>query len=160
MEEISSKNSTNAREFRRLRAVELFETGIKQIEIAKALGVTRGAVCQWIKTYKENGKAALCYKKYSKNPCRLSQEQQTELVEMLKEGAEKYGFQGQIWTQARVSDLIMRKFGIRYHSNHIGKLLKKLGWSWQKPVLRASQRNEDDISDWCEHRWPEIKKSR
>ena len=78
---------------------------------------------------------------------------------MLNEGAENHGYQGQVWTQARVGDLIMRKFGIRYHFNHIGKLLKKLGWSWQKPIHRASQRNEDEVRKWCENRWPEIKKS-
>ncbi len=159
MENINSKNSTDAKEFRRFRAVELFESGVKAIRIAEMLGVTRGAVSQWLKIYRENGKSALAHKKYCKNPCRLSQEQQGKLVEMLNEGAEKHGYQGQIWTQARVASLIMKKFGIKYHFNHIGKLLKKLGWSWQKPVHRASQRNEDEAHEWCEKRWPEIKKS-
>ena len=126
MKELSSKNSDDAKEFRRFRAVELFESGVKAIRIAEMLGVTRGAVSQWLKVYKENGKSALAHKKYCKNPCRLSLEQQGELVKMLNEGAEKHGYQGQIWTQARVGDLIIRKFGIRYHFHHIGKLLKKL----------------------------------
>ena len=159
MKEINSKNSTDVKEFRRYRAVELFESGVKAIRIAEMLGVTRGAVSQWLKVYRESGKSALAHKKYSKNPCRLSLEQQCELVEMLNEGPEAHGYQGQIWTQARVGDLIMRKFGIRYHFNHIGKLLKKLGWSWQKPIHRAFQRTEEDVREWCENRWPEIKKS-
>ena len=156
--EANSKKSTNVREFRRLRAVELFETGIKPIRIAQMLGVTRGAVSQWLKKYREQGKAALCYKKYSRKSCRLSPEQHEELVRMLKSGAEKYGYQGQVWTQARVRELIQRQFGVQYHLNHIGKILKKMGWSWQKPRLKAIQRNEAEVREWCEVRWPAIKK--
>ena len=77
---------------------------------------------------------------------------------MLKSGAEKYGYQGQVWTQARVRELIQRQFGVQYHLNHIGKLLQKLGWSWQKPGLKALQRNEAEVREWCEVRWPAIKK--
>ena len=157
--EVNSKKSTNVREFRRLRAVELFETGIRPIRIAEMLGVTRGAVSQWLKKYREHGKASLCQKKYSKNPCRLSADQREKLVRMLKSGAEKYGYQGQVWTQARVRELIQRQFGVQYHLNHIGKLLRKLGWSWQKPRLKAIQRNEAEVREWCEVRWPAIKKS-
>lgn len=159
MEELKSKDSTHAKEFRRLRAVEFFEAGYKPIRIAEMLGVTRGAVSQWLKVYREFGKNALRYRKYCKNFCRLSPEQQEKLLEMLKDGAEKHGYQGDIWTQARVGELIMRNFGVQYHLNHVGKLLKKLGWSWQKPILRATQRKENEIREWRENRWPAIKKS-
>lgn len=159
MKEINSKNSTNAKEFRRLRAVELFEAGYKPVQIAKMLGVTRGAVSQWLKICREQGKSALRHKKYCKNPCRLSNSQREELQTMLKNGAEYYGYSGNVWTQARVAELIMRKFGIKYHFNHIGKLLGKMGWSWQKPIRRALQRNAGEVRNWRENRWPAIKKS-
>lgn len=96
-----------------------------------------------------------------KNTVRLhavSADQREELVRMLKSGAEQYGYQGQVWTRARVRELIQRQFGVKYHLSYIGKLLKKLGWSWQKPRLKAIQRNEAEVREWCEVRWPAIKK--
>lgn len=153
-----SNTSQNVREFRRLRAVELYEQGWRPIRIAEVLGVTRGAVSQWLKRYQEEGIEALRYKKVSKKPCRLSQSQKGELVDMLSQGAENFGYAGQIWTQARVGELIERKFGVCYHLNHVGKILKACGWTCQKPVLRASQRNDEAVRQWCAERWPELKK--
>lgn len=156
--ETLSKTSRDAREFRRLRAVELYKQGWRPVRIADALGVTRGAVSQWLKLYREKGIEALRYKRISKKPARLSQPQKVELVAMLSQGAESFGYVGQIWTQARVGELIERKFGVRYHLNHVGKILKACGWTYQKPVSRASQRNEEAVRQWCAERWPELKK--
>lgn len=156
--ETPSKTSQHAREFKRLRAVELYEQGWRPVRIAEALGVTRGAVSQWLKRYREKGIEALQYKKIAKKPARLSQPQKAMLVVMLSQGAENFGYVGQIWTQARVAELIERKFGINYHVNHVGKILKACGWTYQKPMSRASQRNEEAVKQWCTEQWPEIKK--
>lgn len=153
-----SKTSQDVREFRRLRAVELYEQGWRAIRIADALGVTRGAVSQWLKLYQEKGLESLRYKRVAKKPARLSQQQKIELVAMLSQGAENFGYVGQIWTQARVGELIKRKFGVCYHLNHVGKILKACGWTYQKPALRASQRNDEAVRQWCTERWPELKK--
>lgn len=138
--------------------MELYEQGWLPVRIAEALGVTRGAVSQWLKLYREKGIEALRYKKISKKPARLSPPQRAELVAMLSQGAENFGYAGQIWTQARVGELIERKFGVCYHLNHVGKILKACGWTYQKPVLRASQRNDEAVKQWCAERWPELKK--
>lgn len=156
--ETLSKTSREAREFRRLRAVELYEQGWRPVRIADVLGVTRGAVSQWLKLYREKGIEALRYKRISKKPAKLSPSQKVELVAMLCRGAESFGYVGQIWTQARVGELIERKFGVRYHVNHVGKILKACGWTYQKPESRASQRNEESVRQWCVERWPELKK--
>jgi len=154
-----SKNSQNIREYRRLRAIELYEQGWRPIRIAEALGVTRGAVSQWMKVYREKGIEALRYRKVSKKPSRLSQEQKAELVAMLHQGPEMFGYVGYIWTQARVGELIQRKFGVSYNVNHVGRILKTCGWTCQKPVSRALQRNDEAVRQWCHERWPEIKKT-
>lgn len=138
--------------------MELYEQGWKAIRIAEALGVTQGAVSQWLSAYRKEGIDALRYRKVSKKPARLSAEQLIALVAMLRQGPEAFGYVGQVWTQARVGELIERTFGVSYHLNHVGKVLKKCGWTCQKPVTRASQRNDDAARKWCEERWPEIKK--
>jgi len=157
--ETHSKNSRNIREYRRLRAMELYEQGWRPIRIAEALGVTRGAVSQWMKAYREKGIEALRYRKVSKKPARLSQEQKTELVAMLQQGPERFGYVGHVWTQARVGELIKRKFGVSYSVDHVGRILKGCGWTYQKPVSRASQRKEETIRQWCHEYWPEVKKN-
>ncbi len=91
--ELPSSKAKNVREYRRLRAVELFESGMKQAAIARALNVTRGAVSQWLSAYRGKGLEALRYRKITKNPCRLSQEQKDELRKLLALGAEHFGYQ-------------------------------------------------------------------
>jgi hypothetical protein len=83
-----------------------------------------------------------------------------QLLELLSQGAESFGFQGNVWTQPRVATLIRDRFGISYHPDHVGRILKAGGWSSQKPVHRASQRNEAAIQRWKEERWPQNKKRR
>jgi transposase len=91
---------------------------------------------------------------------RLSSEQREQLLELLSQGAQALGFLGNVWTQPRIATLIRDPFGISYHPAQFGRILKAWGWSSQKPVHRASQRNEAAIQRWQEERWPQIKKRR
>src|SRR5512135_3209690 len=146
------------REERRKRAWELKEQGWQQQEIAQALGVSKGAVSQWMKRGREGGIEALkAHPPMGVKP-RLSAEQKAQFPALLAKGAEAYGFRGDVWTASRVAEVIARTFGVRYHRDHVGRLLREAGWSRQKPVERASQRNEEAIKKWSQERWPEIKK--
>jgi transposase len=89
----------------------------------------------------------------------LSPDQQQHLLAMLSEGAEAHGFRGQVWTQPRIARLIKRAFGVVYHPRHVGRLLKRLKWSPQKPAHRASQRDEAAIERWRTETWEALKKS-
>ena len=121
-----SKTSNDSREFRRLRAVELYEQGWRPARIAEALDVSRGAVSQWLKIYREEGVDALHSKKGAKKPSRLTPEQQDKLIAMLSGAPEDFGLAGLVWTRARTVELIEREFGISYHVGHVGKILKRL----------------------------------
>lgn len=55
-------------------------------------------------------------------------------------GAEAYGFGGDVWTAKRIADVIWRAFGVRYHPDHVSRLLRQAGWSVQRPIQRATQR--------------------
>jgi transposase len=76
---------------------------------------------------------------------RLSAEQKAQMPDLLAKGAEAYGFRGDVWTTNRVAQVIARTFGVRYHRDHVGRLMREAGWSRQKPVERASQRNEQPL---------------
>lgn len=146
------------REARRLRAWELKQQGWKQNKIAEALGVTEGAVSQWISKARDHGVEALYSRKGGGPKPRLSDEQLARLPALLEQGPAAYGFRGDVWTRPRVVTVIEREFGVTYTPQHVGNLLRKVGWSRQKPVQRASQRDEEAIEAWREERWPALKK--
>ena len=146
------------REERRKRAWELKQAGWKQKDIAVALGVTEGAVSQWMKSGREGGEAALKAHPAKGAPPRLTAEQQAHIPMVLAKGASAYGFAGEVWNSRRLAVAIKREFGVSYHPDHCGYLVRKMGYSMQKPVQRATQRNDEAIKAWYEERWPAIKK--
>jgi transposase len=146
------------REARRKRAWELKEQGWQQKEIAQALGVSKGAVSQWMTRGRAGGVEALKAHPPTGVKPRLSAEQKAQIPAVLAKGAEAHGFRGDVWTARRVAEVIARTFGVRYHRDHVGRLLREAGWSRQQPIERATQRNEDAIKQWSQQRWPAIKK--
>lgn len=151
--------SKDQREYRRLCAWNMHLQGYRQCEIARALGVTAGAVCQWIKKATEEGVEALKKAPHKGRTRRLSEEQLAELPRHLAQGAESYGFRGDVWTQERVAVVIERVFGVKYHPYHMYRILRIIGFSQQKPIRRATQRNEEAIQRWKDEEWPRLKKS-
>ena len=128
------------KEARRVQAYALKQKGWKQVRIAQALGVTKGAVSQWMKCAQQAGKAGLAARPRCGAPRRLSEAQLQVLPEFLSHGAEAYGFRGEVWTCARVGKVIEQEFEVTYDKSQVSRLLKQIAWTPQKPVERASQR--------------------
>ena len=153
-----SKEAADWREGRRLRACELKKEGWSQQQIAEALGVSKGAVSQWMKRAREGGVEALKRRPAPGASPRLSEEQRTKLPELLARGAPAHGFRGDVWTCGRVAEVIRKEFGVSYHPAHVSRLLKALRQSLQKPQRRANQRDEEAVEHWKQQRWPSLKK--
>ena len=158
MDNSLSKEATDWREGRRLRAFELKQEGWPQQQIADALGVSKGAVSQWMKRAREGGVQALKRQPAPGASPRLSEQERAKVPELLAQGAEAHGFRGDVWTCERVAIVIRKEFGVSYHPAHVSRLLKALRQSLQKPQRRANQRDEEAIESWKEHRWPQLKK--
>jgi transposase len=110
-----SRRPTDWREGRRLRAWELNEQGWTQRAIARALGVTEGAVSQWCTRARDHGAEALRRRITPGSAPKLPAERLAQLPAFLTLGAEAFGFQGQVWTTRRVAAVLERVFGVRYH---------------------------------------------
>lgn len=123
MDEKKQKEPKDWREARRLRAWELKQKGWRQKDIAEALGVSKGAVSQWLKKADSEGVEALRKRTGGGPKPRLSVAQLNQLPALLSQGAEHFGFRGDIWTRARVAAVIHQTFGVRYSRTHIG-------WRW------------------------------
>ena len=124
----------------------------------RSAGVSAGAVSQWLKRARAEGIEALRQRKGGGPKRRLSEEQLAALPALLAQGAEHFGFRGDVWTQPRVAALIKREFGVSYHPRHVGRLLKQVKWSRQKPLERAAQRQEAAIEQWRADSWEDLKK--
>jgi transposase len=169
MNSLLSHQATDWREGRRLRAYELAQQGWKQRTIAQALGVTEGAVSQWLKRARTQGTTALQKRSSPGAPPKLTPQQKAYLPTLLAQGAPAFGFVGDVWTAKRVGDVwtakrvgvvIERQWHVRYHDAYVAKLLHACGWSRQKPTRRARQRNEAAIQEWHEVRLPALKQRR
>jgi transposase len=114
------------REERRVRAWSLKQAGWKQKDIARAVGVTEGAVSQWLKRAREQGVAALKSHPSAGPRSRLTREQREHLRSLLTQGALAHGYPEAVWTSRRVADLIQRVFGVRSHRAHCSRLLRAL----------------------------------
>jgi transposase len=161
MDNSLSKEATDWREGRRFRAFELKQQGWSQQRIAEALGVSKGAVSQWMKRARHGGGAQALKRQPAPGALpRLSDQERTQLPELLAQGAQAHGFRGEVWTCERVAIVIRRKFGVSYHPAHVSRVVRALGLSLQKPQRRAEQRDEEAIEHWKEEKWPSLKKGR
>jgi transposase len=147
-------------ERRRRRAIALLGRGRPASEVAQELGTTMRSVHRWWRAYQEQGEEALVAIPHPGKPCRLSKRQREGLIQRLLRGAKANGFDTDLWTCPRIAELIERHYGVRYHVDHIPRLMASLNWSCQKPEGRAVERDEKAIQHWVANDWPRIKKRR
>ena len=145
-------------ERRRRRAIALLQEGRAPVEVARLVGVDRRSVRRWHAAYRKQGARGLAARPAPGRPAKLSARQRRQLERMLLRGAAASGFESDLWTCPRVAQVIRRRFGIGYHVDHIGRLLRSLGFTPQRPTRRALERDENGIQRWVKRDWPRIKK--
>jgi transposase len=149
------KRDFDALERRRMKAGRLLEKGIPPCEVARQLGVDRQSVYRWEKALAESGRAGLKKAGRAGRKPRLGVAEMARLKKILLEGAEAVGYPNGLWTCPRVGDVIEREFGVTFAESHVWWLLRRMGWSPQRPTGRAIERA---ITRWKKERWPAVKK--
>ena len=145
-------------EARRLHALSLLQQGLAPVEVARRVGVDRRSVRRWKATARTGGRDAVRARPVPGRPPKLDAGERRRLEQVLLRGAHVAGFATDLWTCPRVATVIRREFGVRYHVDHLGRLLRRLGWSPQKPERRARERDEAGIRRWLRVELPRIKK--
>jgi transposase len=138
--------------------MELLEGGLTMEEVSHRVGTSIASVSRWRQAVAEGGLAALAAKPVPGRPSKLSPVQCSRLLDVLLEGAMAYGYPNEIWTLKRIARVILKEFGVRYHPNHVWRILRDLRWSCQVPQRRPVQRDEEAIEHWKRYKWPHIKK--
>lgn len=138
----------------------MFRRGKRQADVVTALGVSRSTASEWYAAWSKGGRAALAGAGRAGRLPRLSDEQLAEVVAALKKGPRANGFPTDLWTLARVAEVIETVTAVRYGTTQTWEILRKrLGWSRQRPARRALERNDDAIAAWVANDWPRIKKA-
>ena len=145
-------------EERRLNGLTLLERGLSQAEVARRLGVTPVAVCQWRSAADEGGAHALRAIPRPGRPPLVAREHQAALPGMLARGALAYGFSTDLWTIPRIGKVVQTEWGTRYSSTAIWRMLKRHGLSWQKPRRQAREKDLRAVRNWTNRSWPRYKK--
>lgn len=146
-------------EARRLKAWKLLREGVAPVDVARRLGVGRRSVRRWRAEADRKGSRGLDARPASGRPSRLTERWREALVNCLLTGARACGFPTDLWTCPRVAELIRRRFKVRYHVDHVSRLLRALGFSPQKPERRARERDEAAMRGWIRTEWPRVKKT-
>lgn len=160
MNELDGRNlSHEALEEIRIRAVKRVESGESPEDVIAALGLHRSSIYKWIAAYREGGLDALKSRKAAGPAPKLSGPQFRGLFVIITHGNPlQLGFEFALWTRAMVRQVIREEFDVRLSDVSVGRLLRKMGLSPQRPLRRAYQRDEERVKAWREHAYPEIQK--
>ena len=150
--------SARVLEARRRRALALVEQGLSFNAAARVLGCAPSSVMRWMDAHRRHGEAGLKVRSAPGRPRRLTVKQEARLLRELLRGPAAHGYGTDLWTTQRIAEVIERKFGVRYHRDHVGRLLARCGWSPQKPERCARERDEAAIARWKRTRWPRAKR--
>ena len=153
------KGSADLLEDRRYRALALWDSGLSLHEVGRRIRCAPSSVMRWLRARRRGGPRALRVRRSPGRPLKLGRSERRRLLKLLLKGAPAHGYRTQLWTTARIAEVVWRAFGVRYHRDHIGRLMHNLNWSPQKPETRAVERDEEAIERWKRKDWPRLKKT-
>lgn len=136
-------------EKRRQRAVEAVNKDKMTVaSVSRRFQVNIRTLYRWLAAYNESGVKGIQAKPAPGAPRKLEKSNLKLLEKKILKGARAAGFPNDLWTCARVAELIHKEFGIEYHFNHVGKILAQMGWSPQRPEKRAIESDDRRILGW------------
>lgn len=144
----------------RLRAVKAIREGQSATEIAKAYGINRRTVYGWMAKYLNGGQNALMAKPISGRPPKITPEQMQWIADAVREKTpQQFKFEFALWTLKIISKLVEKQFNVTLSVSTLSRVMKLLGFSTQKPLYQAWQRDEKLVRKWEQETWPEIRKN-
>lgn len=142
----------------RVRAVrQIIERNERPEDVADAYGLARSTVYGWVAKFHRGGWVALEAKPIPGRPGKLTQRQMNRLVKLVTERDPRqlrFGFA--LWTRTMIGELILREFGVSLSVGAVGRLLRRLGLSPQRPLYRAYQQDPEAVARWKREEYPAI----
>ncbi len=142
----------------KLTAVRLLRQGLSVSAVARAVDRSRVTIWKWETAYRKRGEEGLAVRRSPGRPRKLNDRQLFRLIFFLARGPAAYGFRGEVWTLPRIAKVIEKEFGVRYDPSHVRRLLIRLGFSHQRPELRASDRDDRAVQRFRRRVWPQFRR--
>ena len=143
------KGSAEKLEARRRLAASMLMKGRGIREVARTIGAAPSSVKRWKDALEEGGKNALKSKPHTGRPARLSAKQRQDLLHILNQGPRAANLRADQWTCRRVGTVIRRSFGVKYHPDHVSRILRALGWKYKgKSSLPSKRKTEQHHAQW------------
>ena len=144
----------------RTLAVGALRKGMHPEDVADLYDVGRSTVYNWWKEYQKKGPAALIVKNAPGRTPRLTEKQREQLRKLVVgKDPRQLQFDFALWTRQMVRDLIKSKFGVSYTPQAVGNILRDMGLSPQRPLVRAYEQNPERVRKWKEEEYPAIVKA-
>ena len=149
-----------AQEDLRRKAVKAVLGGMKQVEAAKVLGVTRQAIGKWLKAHRQGGLKTLKAKRQGRpRGGSLLGWQSAQIAKSVVDRCpDQLKMPFYLWTREAVGQLIERRFGVRLSVWTVGRYLARWGFTPQKPMRRAFEKNPEAVHRWLDEKYPAILK--
>jgi transposase len=146
-------------EYIRIQAVKAVRIKKQSPEdVIKTFGMHRTNIYKWLRWYDANGYEGLKSTKSLGPESRLTVRQERELIKLLLKNPLQLRFEYALWTIDMIVGLISRKFSVNYSKVQVGRLMKKLGLSRQRPLERAIEQDPKKVKDWLTKHYPAIKR--
>jgi transposase len=155
-----SDGSPEVLEYRRRLAVERLLDGYSTAAVAGFLDVDPSSVRRWWAAFRQQGITGLAAQPAPGRPRKLSRTQEKVVLRWLADSPTEHGFPTELWTGARVAELIGRELGIAFHPRSLQRWLRAHGLTPQRPQRVPRERNPQAIAAWLATDWPRIKKRR
>lgn len=142
----------------RIRAVQRVEAGESPEDVIRVLGFGRTVIYDWLAKYRQGGIDALRAKPIAGRPSKLQGKQLKWLYGTItSKNPSQLRFEFALWTRGMVRTLIREKYGVRLSDVSVGRLLRKLGLSPQKPLRRAYEQDPQKVQQWLDEEYPKIR---
>jgi len=147
-------------DLRRRVVAALMEEGISQVEAARTFGVSRMSIHNWLRAVERGGVSALkARKRGPKGGIRLAGYQAATVVRMIEDRCpDQLRLPFALWTRQAVRELIGRRYGIDLSVWTVGRYLRRWGFTPQRPVRRAYERDPEAVKRWLEEQYPAIRR--
>jgi transposase len=153
-----SSLSHKEREKVRLQAGKLFKKGVPQAEIARRFKATPAAVSYWHAKWKKKGILGLKSKGPTGFASELTQENKILFKKAIIKGPLQYGYETDLWTLPKLSAVLRKVTGFRCSEVWTWHIVRNLGFTPQKPQIKARERDEKAIAEWKTTTLPGLKK--
>jgi transposase len=150
--------SADELEYRRRLAVQRIADGYSTQEVADFLVVDPSTVRRWLAAFRNRGDDGLLVRPVSGRPSELTSTQEKIALRWLYDSPTHHGFETELWTAARLGQLIREEFGIGLNPRYLSTWPRERGFTPQKPERVARERDPKAIAAWLESDWPRIKK--